>query len=75
MGQLMTMARMDFQSNQLNGTIPMSIGSLTDMCALQLGGGQSALWETLPSKLGNLQKLEELTFHDNFYLRSGNIHT
>jgi Leucine-rich repeat (LRR) protein len=66
------MKRVDLQSNQLTGTIPTSIGNLTDMLGLHLAGNQ--LSGTLPSELGNLRKLQELTLNENHSL-SGTIPT
>ena len=50
-------------SNQLSGTIPSSLGGLTNLEWLRLGSNQ--LSGTIPSSLGGLTNLEQLYLDDN----------
>ena len=53
----------DLQSNNLSGTIPSSIGDLTELQTLSLSSNN--LYGELPSTLGNCTKLEDLLVHQN----------
>ena len=50
-------------SSGMNGTLPSSLGNLTELKVLSLGRNQ--LTGTIPSSLGRLTKLEVLSLHHN----------
>ena len=55
--------RLVLHENQLTGSIPPSLGSLTNLEGLQLGGNQ--LTGSIPSSLGSLTNLETLILWEN----------
>ena len=54
---------LSFSENQLTGSIPASLGSLTNLRELWLGDNQ--LTGSIPASLGNLTNLERLWLGDN----------
>ena len=54
---------LDLSENELNGTIPSELGSLTNLEVLKLS--QNQLNGTIPSELGNLSNLEVLDLYEN----------
>ena len=57
------MASLDLRNNQLSGTIPASIGNLSNLKRLYLSDNQ--LSGTIPASIGNLSNLERLYLSDN----------
>ena len=54
---------LDLGDNGLSGSIPSSLGSLTNLEELDLGG--NSLSGSIPPSLGNLTNLEKLSLHEN----------
>jgi Leucine-rich repeat (LRR) protein len=57
--------QLSMQSNGLNGSIPSSLGNLTKLQVLNLGGNY--LSGTIPSTLGNLTQLTSLSLYGGGY--------
>ena len=59
------LAKLEFLtiSTYINGTIPASIGQLTNLTTLNLNTGN--LTGNIPSEIGNLKNLEDLDLHNN----------
>ncbi|KAK3582594.1 hypothetical protein CHS0354_024148 [Potamilus streckersoni] len=55
--------RLDLSDNKLRGTIPSSLGDLTELEKLDLGGNK--LRGTIPGSLGNLSNLKRLDLSGN----------
>jgi Leucine-rich repeat (LRR) protein len=53
-----------FSSRQLNGNLSPSIGNLSQLQIMRLGGSQ-AITGTIPNSFGNLSNLEELSLEEN----------
>ncbi|HET7115445.1 MAG TPA: leucine-rich repeat domain-containing protein, partial [Hanamia sp.] len=56
-------------SNQLTGSLPSSIGNLTNLQELELGSNQ--LSGSIPSSLGNLPNLQYLDLANNLFTFAG----
>jgi M6 family metalloprotease-like protein len=54
---------LDLTNNNLNGSLPASIGNLTDLQNLKLGNNQ--LSGPIPAEIGELVKLDRLLLNDN----------
>mmetsp|Transcript_4088 Transcript_4088/g.11614 ORF Transcript_4088/g.11614 Transcript_4088/m.11614 type:complete len:437 (+) Transcript_4088:224-1534(+) len=64
-----SLVRIDFESNNLQGTIPFELQELKELRFLHLEEGKTA--GTLPQEIGNISQLEELDV--NFNLLVGSI--
>jgi len=58
-----SVTRLSMHNNQLSGTIPVSLGNLSNLQTLYLSVNQ--LIGSIPASLGNLSKLQILYLHDN----------
>ena len=70
MGDLSNLEYLNLSDNQLTGTIPSALGSLSNLTHLDLRsaaelGSDNALTGTIPAILGNLSNLEYLDLSDN----------
>ncbi|XP_076954472.1 uncharacterized protein LOC143628882 [Bidens hawaiensis] len=59
----LTLRLLNVGGNELQGSLPRSIGQLVGLASLQLGGNQFT--GNIPSTFGNLQKLEGAYFDEN----------
>jgi hypothetical protein len=67
---------LDFPSgsgNHLVGTLPASLGNLTYLTNLTLGGGNTGLTGSLPSSIGDLTNLTVLSIYNNGTGLTGNV--